>query len=311
MSEKAAKTAAPRAPAFLRPMTMTELLADMERNEDEDVAEVGELAPLRASVAIARTPRTMPVEDLATLARLWMLMGEGNSGKTMFARYLLDRLERNGVLDQIVVGALAPGNRNLTQFVGAVMQPPSTDPRATADYARKAMAALAKGRRSGVFDFGGGDASVRHLVEAVPNLALLMEDAGLALVAAYALTPRAADLTFLKTYERLGFQPRATVLLLNLARAETPASFDGLRRQPEYKAAIARGAVEVWIPAMPQDVALRIERAQVHFSQARDGTAPEGRKPAGITLLERVMVREWMDAMDAELRVLDGWMPWA
>ena len=169
---------------------------------------------------------------------------------------------------------------------------------------------MAKGRRSGVFDFGGGDASMRHLIEAMPTLTNVMEEAGLALIGAYVLTPRSADLTFLKTYERLGFRPRATALILNLARAETPAVFDGLRRQPDYKAALDRGAVEIWMPAMPQDVALRIERAQVHFSQARDGEAPEGRKPASITLLERVMVRQWLEEMDVEFSVIDGWMPW-
>ena len=98
--------------------------------------------------------------------------------------------------------------------------------------------------------------------------------------------------------------------LLNLARAETPAAFDGVRRQPEYKAALARGAVELFMPAMPQEVALRIERAQVHFSQARDGEAPEGRKPVTLSLLEQAMVREWLEAMDAEFSVVEGWLPW-
>ena len=290
-------------------MTMAEIIADMER-EDTDIAEVGELAPLSAAEIIPRTPRTMPVADLTGLAKLWELIGEGNSGKTMLARWMVDRLIEHGLLDMAAVVALAPGNRNLAQFVRTVMQPPTSDPKATAEYARKAMMAMAKGRRNGIFDFGGGDASKRRLIQAMPDLAFRMEEAGLALIAAYVLTPRSADLTFLKTYEGLGYQPRATALVLNLARAETPAAFDGIRRQPEYKAALARGAVELWMPAMPQDVALRIERAQVQFSQARDGEAPEGRKPANISLLERVMVREWLEAMDAEFRAVEGWLPW-
>ena len=313
MSEKTKPLAAatpvvvPKAPA----LSMAALLASMDARDDEDITEIAELAPLSVANVLPRAPRALPIADLTGLAKLWELIGEGNSGKTMLARYLVDRLIEHGKLDVTAIAALAPGNRNLTQFVGTVMQPPSTDPRATADFARKAMAAMAKGRRSGVFDFGGGDASKRHLIEAMPNLTNTMEEMGLALIAAYVLTPRSADLTFLKTYERMGFQPRATTLILNLATAETPSAFDGLRRQPEYKAALARGAVELWMPAMPQDVALRIERAQVHFTQARDGEAPEGRKPASISLLERVMVREWLDAMDEEFQVIEGWMPWA
>jgi hypothetical protein len=61
---------------------------------------------------------------------------------------------------------------------------------------------------------------------------------------------------------------------------------------------------------MPQEIALRIERAQAHFSQARDGEAPEGRKPVNLSLIEQAMVREWLEAMDAEFSVVEGWLPW-
>lgn len=293
-----------------KPMNMAALLADMER-EDTDIADVGELAPLSVAQSIPRSPRALPIANLAGLGKLLLMIGEGNAGKTVLARYVVDRLIKHDALDPAIIAALAPGNRNLSHFVTNVMQPPTTDPKATAEYAHKIMSAMAKERANGQFDFGGGDASMRYLIQAVPDLAQRMEDAGLALVPAYLLTPRAADLTFLKTYEAMGFKPRATALILNLARAETPRSFDGIRRQPEYKAAIARGAVELWMPAMPQEVALRIERAKVQFTQARDGDAPEGGKPANISLIERVMVREWLEAMDAEFSVVEGWMPWA
>ena len=292
-----------------KPLTLAALMVEMDR-EDTDTTEISELAPLLEAVPIRRTPRLTPVADLGSLARLWELIGEGNSGKTMLARWMADKIIHRGLGSDSAIVTLAPGNRNLSQFVGAVMQPPTSDPKNTAVFARKVMLAMASGRRSGLFDYGGGDASKRHLIQSVPNLADVMEEAGLALVACYALTPRPADLTFLKTYEAMGFKPRATALALNLARAETPAAFDGLRRQPEYKAAIARGAVELWIPAMPQDVALRIERAQVHFTQARDGAAPEGRKPANLTPFERMAVSEWLEAMDAEFRDVEGWLPW-
>ena len=294
-----------------KPMNMAALLADMER-EDTDIADVSELAPFSVAQALPRSPRSLPIAELTGLGKLLLMIGEGNAGKTVLARYVVDRLIQYGALDSTVIAALAPGNRNLLQFVTTVMQPPTTDPKATGEYAHKIMVAMAKGHSSGTFDFGGGDASMRYLIQAVPDLAPRMEDAGLALVPAYVLTPRSADLTFLKTYETMGFKPRATALVLNLARADggNARAFDGIRRQPEYKAAIARGAVELWMPAMPQEVALRIERAKVQFSQARDGDAPEGGKPANISMIERVMVREWLEAMDAEFKAVEGWMPW-
>jgi hypothetical protein len=108
----------------------------------------------------------------------------------------------------------------------------------------------------------------------------------------------------------MGFRPRATALILNLEKADRPAAFNDIRRQPEYRAAMDRGAVEIWLPALPQGVALAIEKARVTFSHARDGDAPEGKREAAISPLERVMVREWLMAMDAEFHAIDSWLPW-
>ena len=103
------------------PLSMAELLAQVDTRDEEDVAEISELAPLSAVMAPNRSKRTMPVADLAGLAKLWLMFGEGNSGKTMFARYLIDHLIQNGKLDLAAVAALASGNRNLEKFVEAVM----------------------------------------------------------------------------------------------------------------------------------------------------------------------------------------------
>src|ERR1700750_2524848 len=92
----------------------------------------------------------------------------------------------------------------------------------------------------------------------MPTLAEAMEEQGIGLIAAYMLTPRVDDLASLVTFEQSGFRPRATALILNLAKADTPAAFDAIRRQPAYRAAMARGAVELWMPALSQGVSLRI-----------------------------------------------------
>jgi hypothetical protein len=81
-------------------------------------------------------------------------------------------------------------------------------------------------------------------------------------------------------------------------------------RQPAYKAAIARGAVEILMPALPQPIALEIERVRVHYRQAMDGIAPEGRKAANLMLMERSEVRLFLEQMRTEFQIIDGWMPW-
>jgi len=47
------------------------------------------------------------------------------------------------------------------------------------------------------------------------------------------------------------------------------------------------------------------------LQQVRDGGAPAGRKPASVSLLERVMVREFLERMATEFHAVKGWLPWA
>ena len=300
-------TAAPRPtmPSF------SEILADLDV-EDHDTVELSELPPLTAAEEIKRTPRTQPIPDLSTFAKLWQFHGGGNTGKTFVARYLIAKLIDQGKLGQNIIAALAPGNRNLTAFAPGTMQPPTSDPVATAEWATKRLLAMQKARYGGVWDFGGGDNSHRRMIEATPDMVDRAEQEGLAIVAAYTFGPRADDLIFLKTFERMGFRPRATLLILNLGLVDSPSAFNGIRRQPEYRAALDRGAVEIWLPALEEKVSLAIERARVLFRQARDGEAPEGRKPAAISMMEGILVREWLARTDAEFSPIEaaGWMPW-
>lgn len=279
----------------------------MERDDFADAppVQISGLAPLAPTETIPRVPRTLPVPDLSAYAKLWELIGEGGTGKTTIARYFLGRLIEADKLGAMVLAALAPGNRNLASFADTVMQPPSVDPKATAAWAAKLVGAQRKRRRPGIHDYGGGDTAKRHLIAMAPRMVEEAEEAGLAVVAAYTLSPRLDDLAFLKTYEAAGYRPRATALILNLARAETPGAFNDLRRQPEYRAALDRGAVELFMPALPQKIALKVERARVQFGQAL------GDSPANLGLLEQTELRIWLDRMEEEFRAVETWLPWA
>jgi hypothetical protein len=291
--------------------TFAEILADLDA-DDYDPVELTELPPFAVTAEVKRTPRTQPIPDLSDFVKLWQLIGEGNTGKTFLARYLIEKIIDAGKAGATVVAALAPGNRNLTAFAPGTMQPPSADPAATAEWAGKRLKAMQKGRYNGVWDFGGGDQSQRIMIEAQPDMAERAEEEGMSIVAAYTLGPRVDDLIFLKTCERIGFRPRATALILNLGLVDSPAAFNDVRRQPEYKAALDRGAVELWLPALPEKIALEIERARALFRQARDGEAPAGKRAAVLSLTERAKVREWLGVIDAELSAIEkaGWMPW-
>ena len=215
------------------------------------------------------------------------------------------------MLCEAVIATIAPGNRALQRYVANVMQPASGDAGETAAWVGKVLAALPRRRLHGAFDAGGGDQSIATLIRDEPDLVGDMEERGLAPVAAYFLGPRRADLAFLKSYEQAGFQPRATALVLNLALADDPGAFDDVRRQPLYRAALERGAVELFMPAMPQDTALAIERKELHYGDARDGRTPEGRTVEVLKLRQRGEVARWLDAMQRKFSAVESWLPWA
>jgi hypothetical protein len=280
------------------------IMADME---DDTV--IAGLPPTTAP--FTRSARgAVPIADLTRLSKVWALIGPGGAGKTVVARWLGGELLAQGKLDRTLLAALDPTNRTLADFFDAVMQPPSSNPVETVAWLQNLLQFLAKNRGNAVIDFGGGDVSLARTIELMPTFTDALEQEGVGFIAAYVLSPRVDDLASLITFEQRGFRPRATALILNLGKAETPAAFDAVRRHPAYKAAIARGAVEIWMPALSQDVSLRIERARVQFQQARDGEAPEGRKPASISLLERFMVREFLERMRSEFQAVEGWLPW-
>jgi hypothetical protein len=47
----------------------------------------------------------------------------------------------------------------------------------------------------------------------------------------------------------------------------------------------------------------------VHFSDGRDGIMPEGRKVTPLGTFDRPRIRQWLEAMNAELGAIRSWMP--
>src|SRR5690348_16441915 len=179
-----------------------------EAEYEELPADVGRLPPRSASTKpVLRQHR---VRDLSKFQKVWGLHGEGNSGKTLVARLFGGEMLEHGMFDNAVLATLAPGNRNLTKFFANVMQPESSDPKATAAWTQRALTGIAKRRMNAIFDFGGGDAAMASLIEAVPSLGEMLESQGIALIAAYLLTPRIEDLVYLRTYQELGYKPSGT-----------------------------------------------------------------------------------------------------
>ena len=140
-----------------------------------------------------------------------MAIGNGNTGKTTFLRWLAETtLARGG---EPIFAAVDPENRELRDYFEGVHEPPSYDPAKVAKWLEDLFAHAMETKASACIDFGGGDTTLGRLVADSPDIVSVLEDAGISPVAFYFLSPRLADLSPLASLEGAGFKPRATGLV--------------------------------------------------------------------------------------------------
>lgn len=239
---------------------------------------------------------SVPAIDLSGKPALILLIGRGGTGKTTLARYLIEHAAR-----PILTAALDPVNRTLANYVDSVSQPETSDPAACARWLREFLDFAVSGKHPAVIDFGGGDTTLGKLLEEVPDLESMVEEAGMALVALYTMSPRIDDLAPLVA---LGFQPRASALVMNdlgdPSRAATEA-FAPLIAQPSVQAAVDRGAQLVWMPRLDATVVSRIENRRLSF---RNAAALDG----GLGPFASAQVRAWLRRMDGAFAGVRSWL---
>lgn len=256
-------------------------------------------------------PRTALAPDLTGRPKVVFLIGPGGSGKTMFARWMADRMTEGG--REAVLAALDPQNRSLATWFEDVAMPESSDGGQTSRWLRELLRFLVVHQRAGVLDLGGGDTSLVRTIETVPDLVTTLREGGVEPVAIYMLTPRQDDLGLVETLESAGFQPRATLLVFNAGRVDTTLSnteaFARVRRHSILRAAIARGAVALVMPRLEPEVTQEIEGKRLGFAMARDGQVPEGASFGPMGAFERAMVRRWLERMEQEFAPAASWLP--
>lgn len=277
--------------------------------EGEKEIPVGPTA-IRSPEAVAVLP-TVAAVDLGDSPKALFVMGPGRSGKTTLLRYIMEAVQPGRPAP--LAAALDPQNRSLATFLNDVAQPPSTDPIAVARWAEELLGFIMAEQQSALLDMGGGDLSLGKLLEDVPDLTASLEDAGVHPIALYTLSPRVDDLGVLAGYEAQGFQPRATALILNAGLADPTLSredaFARVLRHSAFRAAIARGAIPIWMPRLDATVAAEIEGKRLQFGRARDGQAPDDQPGAVLGPFNRSRVRKWMTEMDAALSPIRSWLP--
>ena len=260
---------------------------------------------------IDRQERVKPSGQPAHLtgkAKAIMAIGLGATGKTTLLRWLCERaLDRND--DDLALATVDPVNRELGHYFPAAMAPPTQDPAQVTAWLEQLLAMVMETGKSVALDFGGGDTTLARLLTEVPDLQQMMESAGVEPVALYPLTPRSSDLAPLAAMAQAGFRPKATALILNEGRADSTRpplhEFGQIRRHSVYKSAIAKGAVEIWMPRLY--AAKAIEDRRISFRQAVNGEMPES--SLGLGPFDRSRTRHWLAAMEDAFAPIASWLP--
>jgi hypothetical protein len=265
-------------------------------------------APLSAK-PLPTKPATAAI-DLTGKPKVWLLIGRGGAGKTVLARWMGWRMTEMG--REAMIAALDPTNRSLATWFAGVEQPELSDPGYTARWLRSALSHMMAEKTSGIFDFGGGDVSLRTVIDMAPSLADDMTGAGVEPVACYCIGPSQDDLTSLGSLEESGFRPRSTLLVLNEGKVDSMLSreeaFARVLRHSDFRAAVGRGALPIWMPRLEPDVMDQIEGKHITFGQARDGQVPEGKTFSPIGGLDRSMVARWLERMEEAFQPVATWL---
>ena len=277
--------------------------------ENETEIPLASANAVMTSVGRQELPRTDV--DLTGKSKAWFLVGPNGSGKTAFARWMGWNLA--GTDRRALMAALDPQNRSLATWFSGVMQPDTNDGAQTAKWLMDFLDYVMEQKASAILDFGGGDTALAKLVHEAPDLDAMMNAAGVTPIACYMVGPRVEDLSSLDSLERAGFQPSATLIVLNEGRVDSTMSreeaFARVLRHSVFKQALERGALALWMPRLEPEVAADIEGRRLTFGQARDGQVPPDAKFGPIGGFKRSMVRRWLEAMEHEFTPVASWMP--
>jgi hypothetical protein len=277
-----------------------------EMNEDEVPVgiEAEHIADPRPTPAVSKSRL-----DLTGMPKVWFIVGRGKTGKTTLLRFAAE--EAAAAERRVLLADLDRSNATLASYFQDVQRPPAGDEAGVTAWMEKLLTFIMAEKATALIDLGGGDTTLRRLVSEVSDLVPTLEGAGVAAVAVYLLGPQPDDLAPLATLEAAGFQPAATLLVLNEGLIETPVSrdeaFARVLRHSAFKAAAGRGAEIVWMPRLLP--AGEIEARRVLFGQAERGMVREGRRQTPLGPFDQARVRAWLRTIRGEFAGVSSWMP--
>jgi len=267
-----------------------------------------ELEILGASRRASGAIEAMSGVDLSGKKKIVFWIGRGKTGKTTGIRWAAEAAILAGTT--LLMADMDPTNDTFSKYIDNVARPPeASDPALSLKWLDKLLQHALEHRLSLLVDLGGGDTTLRRLVEQLPALVEMAEAQGFAIVLFYTAGPQEEDLSPLATMEGLGFRPSATAIVLNEAMADLGDSplqaFARVLRHSAFLAAVGRGAVPIWMPRLLP--AQQVEIRRLHFRDAAAGEIGQGKTPLGP--FDRSRVLNWLQAMDANFAGIRTWLP--
>lgn len=241
--------------------------------------------------------------NLGGVPKVVMAFGAGNSGKSTLFRWMCERAIIRNDGSQFLLSTLDVQSPTLQRFFPHANVPP-TAAGAMAWLERVLLQVIPNGQTA-LIDFGAGMSLVPVLSQ-VPNLHEIASKRGTEFVAFYLLTPRQEDLVLLNAMEKAGFTPTATCLVLNLGTtgtADPEGEFAAIRRHSVYRSAVARGALEVWMPKLTATAPAAVENRVIGFQQA---AANEG-LASPLNIFDQSRVEVWLKLMEECFRPVLSW----
>jgi len=246
---------------------------------------------------------TQPVIEIApeqaSLPKLVIAIGRGNTGKSAFFRWVVERDHLAG--REVMIADADRTNATLPQFFAGVQRPEFSDDDYMSDWLGSLIEAQVQSRMSVVVDMGGGDLVWSRFARML-ELTVLLENNGILPVCVHMLGPSLDDLAPMRENRATqSFCPRSTVIVLNEGLIKDTRSpelaFRPLRDDSTFKDELAADAVPVIMPRL----------SAMHAIDARRVTFATAETTLGIT--QGAIIRIWRRRMELAFAPVLDWLP--
>jgi hypothetical protein len=240
--------------------------------------------------------------------KLILPMGRGSRGKTLFARWLIDRAANAGRTLTVADGDRT--NQTLARFFPHAVSPPSADDADVRPWMADLVETTILTRRDTLLDLGGGDLLLKATARDMDLLPWLTS-LGVDVVPVHLLGPSIDDAAYLQSVEEGGLLASpSTVLVLNEGtvspgRSAHAAFSETVQTMPIFAATVARGARLVSMPRL--EPAPELEESGLAFLLAADGLAQPGGRSLGPWKRQQVTI--WLRRMEERFAPVAEWLP--